>query len=727
VSERESPEGSPGSGDIARASAELAERLPAPIAALARISYNYAWSWTPGGRALFRDIDRLHWRRSGYNPRGLIEAQPPHRLQQLASDPEYVRRVEQVAAALESDLARPAAVSAILPGRPVAYLCAEFGGHSSLPLYGGGLGVLAGDFVKAASDLALPVVAVSLFYREGYFHQRLDEEGGQHEYWTTTPIERLPAALVTNGAGHPVTISLEINGRAVRIQIWRIDFGRIPIYLLDADRADNQPIDRWITARLYVANRQMRLAQYAVLGCGGVRALRALGIEPGLVHLNEGHAALSGLERLGVRVAAGRPLDAALAEVREETVFTTHTPVAAGNEWFAREDVERALGALRERLQVPSSAFYGLGRVHPGNEQEPVALTPLALRTSRTANAVSRRHGEVAREMWQPLWPERPTADVPIGHVTNGVHVPTWMASPMQALVDRYLPADWRRRSSDPSIWDALARIPDAELWAVRQRLRELLVEDSRERSVVMRLARGESHDYVEAAARVYDPAVLTIGFARRVATYKRLHLLTVHLERGLRLLSDAKRPIQLLIAGKAHPADQEAKQALRSMLDLRRAPNVGGRIVFLEDYDLHLAPRVVAGVDLWLNLPRPPFEASGTSGMKVVLNGGLHLSVLDGWWAEAYDGENGWAIATPPGDHHAQDLADAAALYDLLESQVVPLFYERNRDGVPERWLARVKTSMRRLIPRFSAERMVRDYLDTVYVAKGQGGSRRS
>ena len=707
---------SAGSRDIERAVTELAERLPVPLAPLARIAYDYAWSWTPGGRSLFRDIDALHWRRSGYNARGIIEAQSPHRLRQLASDPGYVRRVEQVAAALAADRARPRPGVPIPPDRPVAYLCAEFGGHSSLPLYGGGLGVLAGDFVKAASDFGLPLVAMSIFYREGSFHQRLDENGQQLEYWTATPIERLPAVLVRNGDQQPAGVSVEIGERIVHVQIWRVDFGRVPLYLLDTDCAANASIDRWITARLYVADRQIRLAQYAVLGCGGVRALRALGIEPSLVHLNEGHAALSGLERLGSRLEVGRGFEAALAEVREKTVFTTHTPVAAGNEWYAREEVDRALGALREQLGVPSSVFYGLGRIHPGDDNEPVALTPLALRTSRTANGVSRRHGEVAREMWQPLWPGRPVADVPIRHVTNGVHVPTWMATPMQVLVDRYLPVDWRRRTSDPAIWDAIGRIPDAEIWAVRQRLRERLVEDVRERSVVMRLARGESHDFVEAAARVYDPGVLTIGFARRVATYKRLHLLTLYLERGLGLLANRERPIQLLIAGKAHPADPEAKQALKTILDLRRAPNVGRQIVFLEDYDLSLAPRVVAGVDLWLNLPRPPFEASGTSGMKVVLNGGLHLSVLDGWWAEAYDGESGWAIATPPGDPRAQDLADAAALYDLLEGEVVPLFYERDREGIPARWLARVKNSMRRLIPRFSAERMLRDYLDGVY-----------
>jgi len=709
-----------GRRDVERAVADLAERLPTPIAALARIAYNYRWSWAPGGASLFQDIDPPHWRRSGCNPRGMIEAQPLHRLRELGRDPAYVSRLKRIAAELEAELARPSAVTSIPPERPVAYFCSEFGGHCSLPLYGGGLGVLAGDLVKAASDLALPLVCVSLFYRQGYFHQRLDHEGHQIEYWTSTEIERLPAVLVTDAEHRPLTVSLEIRGRSVRIQVWRVDFGRVPVYLLDTDRADNDPIDRWITARLYVADRRTRLAQYAVLGCGGVRALRALGIEPGLVHLNEGHAALGGFERLAALIDAGGSLDDALAKLRDESVFTTHTPVAAGNEWFPREEVEPVLGALRERLGLPSPVFYGLGRIQLGGEREPVALTPLALRTSRAANAVSRRHAEVAREMWRALWPDRAPADVPIGYVTNGVHTTTWMASPMQELCDRFLPADWRTRSADPSVWDAVARIPDADLWAVRQRLRRELVEDARERSVAMRLARGEAPDYVEAATRAYDPEILTIGFARRVATYKRLHLLTLHLERGLRLLGDPERPIQLLIAGKAHPADQEAKQALQRMLELRGAPNVERRIVFLEDYDLHLAPRVVAGVDLWLNLPRPPLEASGTSGMKVALNGGINLSVLDGWWAEAYDGESGWAIASAPGDSRTQDAVDAAALYNLLEGEVVPLFYERNRDGIPDRWLARVKAAMRRLIPRFSAERMLRDYIDTIYLAKG-------
>ena len=705
-----------GRRDLERAAAELAERLPQPLSALAGLAYNYRWTWTLGGEGVFREIDPALWRRSCGNARGLIEATPPHRLRRLAADPGYVQRVARVAAEVQTDLLRPALSGPVSVERPVVYFCSEFGGHRSLPIYGGGLGVLAGDVVKAASDVALPLLCVTPFYRQGYFHQRLDAQGRQVEYWQSTEIERLPAALVTNGEDRPLTVSLEIRGRVVHVQIWRLEFGRVPIFLLDTDRDDNDPIDRCITSRLYVGDRHTRLAQYAVLGCGGMRALAALGIEPGVIHLNEGHAALSAFERLGALLDSGATLDDALARVRAGSVFTTHTPVAAGNEWYAQEEVEPVLGDLPRHLHVPTSVFYDLGRFDPGARHEPVNLTPLALRTSRASIGVSAKHGEVARAMWQRIWPGRAPADVPIGHVTNGVHTMTWMAEPMQRLLDRFLPDGWRRRVADPGVWEAIARIPDDELWNVRQELRARLVREARERSVADRLSRGEPPDYVEAALRVFDPEALTIGFARRVATYKRLHLLTQHADRGLRLLANAERPIQLVIAGKAHPADEEAKEALRRVFELRRAPNVASRVVFLEDYDLTLAPSIVAGVDLWLNLPRPPQEASGTSGMKVALNGGLQLSVLDGWWCEGYAPGYGWAIDSRPGDPAVQDDLDAAALFDLVDGEVIPLFYERDVAGLPVRWLARVRASMQRLIPRFSAERMIRDYVTTLY-----------
>jgi glycogen phosphorylase len=710
-----------GHRDLEQAIAILGERLPEPLLPLARVAYNYRWAWLPDGAAVLREPDPYLWRRSGCNPRLLLEGVPPPRLRELAADPAYVARVARVAAALDADLQRPAAGGGIAPTRPVAYFCSEFSAHCSLPIYGGGLGVLAGDLLKAASDLAIPLVGVGLLYREGYFHQRLDLEGWQHEYWTRTHFEQLPLVLVTDEEQRPLAVELVMRGRCVRVQIWRADFGRVPLYLLDTDRPDNHPIDRWITARLYIGDRHTRVAQYGVLGVGGIRALHAMGIEAGMVHLNEGHAGLSAFERIGALLRQGLSFDQALKRVRSETIFTTHTPVAAGNEWYHTEEVEPVLGSLREALGIPRKSFYGLGRLDPDDGSEPVNITPLALRTSRASNGVSERHGHVAREMWRHLWPDRPVEDVPIGHVTNGVHTTTWMATPMQELMDRHLPRSWREHVSTPATWGAVAGIPDAELWAVRGQLRAKLVDQARELSVGWRLSRGEEPAYVEAASRIFDPQALTVGFARRAAPYKRLHLLVHHLDRALRLLRDDARPVQVVIAGKAHPQDIEGKNTLQTLMSARGAPEVPGRIVFFEDYDLHQAPHIVAGVDLWLNTPRPPLEASGTSGMKVVLNGGLNLSVLDGWWEEAHDSEVGWTIhSSGQGGPDAQDDRDAMALFDLLEREVIPLFYERNEAGVPERWLARVKASMRRLIPRFSAQRMLSDYVTGYYVPSG-------
>ncbi len=708
-----------GRRDRERAVDELRDRLPEPLWPLAFLAFNYRWSWLVGGASVFSEIDAAHWRRGGCDPRHVIEAVPPRRLHELAGQEDYVERLRSVADFVEADMRRPPLECGVSPEKPVAYFCSEFGVHCSLPIYGGGLGVLAGDMLKAASDMALPMIGVGLLYREGYFHQRLDTAGWQHEYWTQTDYTRQGAVLVTGPDMEPLTVEVVIRDRTVHVQVWRIDVGRVPLFLLDTDRQDNHPIDRWITSRLYIGDRHTRLAQYAVLGIAGVRALRALGIQPTLVHLNEGHAALSSFERLREFTRSGHSFDEALELVRQETVFTTHTPVPAGNEGYSREEIEPVLDDFIDRLGIPRMTFYNLGRVVPGDEHEPANITPLALRTSRAANGVSRRHGEVARAMWHPLWRERAEAEVPIGHVTNGVHTMTWMAPPMQGLLDRALGSDWRQRQTDPEVWQRMASVPDHDLWEVRCQQRRTLIEFVRERSIHDRLARGESADYVEAAARVFDPKVFTIGFARRAATYKRLYLLTRFMDRGLRLLADEPMPIQLVIAGKAHPADQEAKGTLRGLFDLKRSPGVNGRIVFLEDYDLHMAPRIVAGVDLWLNLPRPPLEASGTSGMKVTLNGGLNLSVLDGWWAEAYDGHNGWGITSPDADPGTQDNHDAHALLDLLEYEVIPLFYERGGDDIPHRWLQRVKHAMQTLVPRFTAARMLRQYVEEMYARK--------
>jgi starch phosphorylase len=710
---------SDGSDDLARARDGLVQRLPPELAVLARLAFNYRWSWEPDGPALFRDVDPHRWQVCGENPVRLLEEVSGPALRRAAADRALRTRGEAAEAALCAELAAPAAPGPATPERPVAFLCAEYGLHASLPLYAGGLGVLAGDVLKEASDRAVPLVAVGLLYRQGSFHQRLDGSGWQHEFWVPVDPERLPAALVTAPSGEPLRVRVPVDESQLQAQIWRIDVGRVPLFLLDADLPENRRLDRWITGRLYVGDRPTRLGQYLLLGIGGIRALRALGFDPGIVHLNEGHAAFAALELAREGVAAGLAFEQALAAARARTVFTTHTPVAAGNDAFgAAEILEVARGFVQE-LGIEPERFLALGRVRPQDANEPFGLTPLALRTSRSANGVSRRHGRVARAMWAGLWPEHGVEAVPITHVTNGVHLPSWMAPAMRALLDRYLQPGWEQRASDPATWEPVDAIPDAELWAVRCALRAELVSFVGDRTVADRLARGESsRNYVEAAARTFDTGVLTVGFARRLATYKRLHLLSLDAPRALRLLEEP-RPLQILIAGKAHPQDEEAKRVVQQLFPLRGAAPVGQRVAYLEDYDLATAPPLVRGCDVWVNLPRPPLEASGTSGMKAALNGGLHLSVLDGWWEEAYNGTNGWGIGGEPTlDTAAQDARDAAALYYLFEQEIVPAFYSRDADGVPHAWVQRIKASMRSIGPRFNTSRMLHDYASTVWPA---------
>ncbi len=705
-----------GQRDVSAAIADLEDRLPDPLKGLAWLAMNYRWSWHLEGPGLFCSIDPELWEAVKENPRDLLCLAPRSKLKALSTDPPFVQRVERVVAACKEDLNRPP-----FPGseesRPVAYFCAEFGFHPSFPIYSGGLGVLAGDILKAASDLALPLVGIGLFYRQGYFHQRLDSWGWQHEYWVDLTFRRLPAVLVTHGNGTPVVVSVPINGRTVYARIWRIDVGRTLLYLLDTDHEGNEPIDRWITSRLYVADRMLRLAQYAVLGVGGVRALDAMGITPSVIHLNEGHAALATFERLRQRLSRGQPLDAALAEVRNEAVFTTHTPVPAGNEGYHEQEWTAVLGAYLEQLGLPRHVFFDLGRITPGNTHEAVNITPLALRTTKLAIAVSRKHGGVSRALWHPLWPDRPVDEVPIRHVTNGVHVPSWMGPEMQRLFCKHFGTDWLSRLHEPNFLDAVETIPDEELWHARNTQRRLLVDYVRGKSVRDRLSRGEEASYVRAAWETFSPEALTIGFARRVTGYKRLYLLARLTENGiLEQLGNTATPFQLVLAGKAHPADHEAKEDLRSRFQLKHSPEISKRVVFLEDYDLAVARILTWGVDLWLNLPRPPLEASGTSGMKVALNGGLNLSVLDGWWDEAFDGTNGWGIRSPEADPHTQDEHDARVLGELLQYEVIPLFYERDLAGIPRRWLAKIKASLRTLVGQFSATRMVREYARLLY-----------
>ena len=714
---RVAPDLGDGGADVEAAARALAERLPAPLAPLARLAFNYRWSWDPEALDLFQGIDPRRWELCNTNPVRLLTETSAASLRRAVDDPTLIGRAEAALSRLGAELERPPMAGRASPRNPVAFLCAEFGIHRSLPIYAGGLGVLAGDILKEASDLALPMVGVGLLYREGYFFQRVDQSGYQHEYWRPLDPERLPAALVTGSGGEPLTVRVPLRGREVVIQVWRIDVGRTRLYLLDADRPENGRVDRWITGRLYVADRATRLAQYALLGIGSLRALRAMGIDPCIVHLNEGHGALAPLELARTEILGGHDRSTAFALARERTVFTTHTPVAAGNEGYEVQEVESVLGDFPAQVGLPDSGFLQLGRTHPDNPQEPFVMTPLGIKMSRFANGVSRRHGEVARQMWRPLFPERPADTVPISYVTNGVHLPTWMGLPMRRLLDRHLGEGWTGRAAEPDTWAAVEGIPDAELWEVRNEQRATLVAAARDRTVANRLDRNDPREYVEAAERGLTGGALTIGFARRLATYKRLYLLYTDPRRIREVLDGDDRPVQLLVAGKAHPSDEEGKHSPQGLFALKNDRRSAERISFLDNYDLGIALQLVSGCDLWVNLPRPPLEASGTSGMKSALNGGLNLSILDGWWVEGFDGGNGWGL---PGevafDDHVQDQRDAAVFFDVLLHEVVPLFYDRGPDGVPHGWIARVKRSLMTVGPQFCATRMVLDYVDDAY-----------
>ncbi len=714
--------------DVAVAARMLAERLPVRLRALGELAYNYRWSWTSGGPELFEQIDPRRWELCGANPVRMLQEVSPYALEQLADDEAFVERLNVTYCELQRDLARPYRKCAVSPERPVAFFCAEYAVHQSLPVYAGGLGVLAGDILKAASDLALPMVAVGLMYRHGYFRQRIDQYGYQHEYWVETDAVRAPAAVVSDRDGSPLTVAVPIAGRQVGCQVWRVNVGRVGLLLLDTDIPGNDPAQRFITSRLYVGDPQVRLAQYAVLGVGGVRVLRALEIDPAVVHLNEGHAAFASVELVRSELLGGaESLAQALAGARRRTVFTTHTPVPAGNDVYPAGQVKDLLGAAVAELGIELDELIGRGRTDPEDHSEPFGVTQFALRSSRSANGVAARHGEVARQMWSRLWPGRPVGQVPIGAVTNGVHIPSWLGQPMRALLDRYLGAEWVERALDPATWDAVQRIPDADLWAARCRQREQLVDLVRTRSVLERLARGHGAERAHAAAQTFSPEVLSVGFARRVATYKRLELLMADVEQMVALLDAAARPVQLVIAGKAHPRDEEGKRLVCRLFDHGNRPELARRVVFLEDYDMRLGALLTAGCDVWVNLPRPPLEASGTSGMKSAINGGLQLSVLDGWWPEAYDRAIGWAIdGAVDADHGAQDARHASEFYRLLGEQVVPLYYSRER-GLPVRWLQMIRESLMRCGPAFGAGRMVSDYASLIYTDRTQLDSARS
>ena len=694
--------------------------LPPRLEGLAALAVNLAWSWQRQARALFRRIDEPVWHASHHNPIVVLQQADPERLEVLARDPDFCSHYDQVMEWFAVERSSVAGwfrdeFPTIGTERPVAYFCAEFGIHASVPIYSGGLGVLAGDHCKTASDLAVPFVGIGLFYKKGYFDQRIRPDGWQEDSDDEVDPNTTPLVPVDGPGGTPWITTLETFGRPIHIRAWTMTVGRAPLYFLDTDLEVNHPDDRVLTSKLYAGGLPMRLRQEWILGVGGVRVLRALGFTPGAWHANEGHAAFMMMERLRKLVVGGTGYAAAVREVRATSLFTTHTPVPAGHDAFAVTQVRECAGARYfDAFDESAEQALALG-IHPKRESTQFQMTVLAIRLAGHVNGVAQRHGIVSRELWGDLWSERPVQEVPIGAVTNGVHLATWLANPMMRLLDNHLGEDWGDRLDDPETWDAVLGLDARELWYTHQELKSVLFRHIREEARRRWTNTWNEAAQVVAAGTLLDPDAFTIGFARRFATYKRANLLFRDLERLRTLLVNNRRPVQLVIAGKAHPEDTPGKEVLQSLHRFTRDPVFEGRVAFLEDYDMHLAHLMVQGVDLWLNLPRVPLEASGTSGMKAALNGVPQLSTLDGWWEEGYTGKNGWAIPKATPDEDA-DAVDAEHLYQLLESEVVPLWYLRDDNGIPRGWTQRMKESIRVAGKRFTARRMLQDYARVYY-----------
>ena len=703
-----------------------ADTLYDKCVALAR---NLWWSWHPEVINLFRDLDPIRWRQLDHNPIALLSEFTPERLEIRAAELVLYSRINHAYRRLKEYVAElplwGRTHTGVLGSKPVAYFSLEFGVHESVPVYSGGLGVLSGDHIKSASALGVPLVAIGLFYDQGYFKQHLDINGWQHEEYLDTKVENLPMEPARGADGKTVKVEICTRAGCLLVKVWLMRVGRVRLYLLDCDVPTNSPEDRELTSRLYGGDNRTRIRQELVAGVGGIRALTALGISPGVYHLNEGHSGFATLEAIRVRMKDdGMSFDDALRDVAQHTVFTTHTPVPAGHDRFDGALIEEHLGPLRDELGISFQQLMGLGRVEPQNEHEPFCMTVLALKLSRRANAVSNLHGHVTRRMWAHLWPWRVEEEIPIGHITNGVHVHSWLAWQMQQLYDRHFPAGWMEKIGEPEVWQGIHGVDPGELWETHYTMKNLLLAFVRRRVSRQCRRRGESDEAVERARNILDPNVLTLGFGRRFATYKRAALILTDLDRAAAMVGDPERPLQIIFAGKAHPADEPGKQLIQKIANLRHDPRFAGRITFVEDYDINVCRHLSQGVDVWLNTPRRPLEASGTSGQKAVLNGALNLSVLDGWWAEAYDGSNGFAIGrgTQHVDEKTTDARDAASLYQVLEKEVIPLYYDHDIDGLPRHWIKRMMNSISSLAWRFSAHRMVADYVRWAYLPASGG-----
>ncbi len=699
--------------------------LPRRIERLRELAYNMWWAWNPDAHRLFTQVDKTLWERVYHNPVSFLRRVERAELNAAANDRYFLDTYDRVMREFDAYMNRedtwwqrnyPKQAGCECQ---IAYFSFEFGLHESLPVYAGGLGILSGDHMKEASDMGLPLVGIGFYYTQGYFSQKITEDGWQETRSLMLNYEDLPVIPLQDENGQPMTISVTLAGRLVYARILEVQVGRIPLYLLDTDLDKNNPADRQLTARLYTSDQEVRISQEMLLGLGGVRVLRHLGYNPNVWHMNEGHSAFLTIQRIREYMAEGMSYEDAAQKVRKSNVFTTHTPVPAGNDEFPLWMMDKYFSHVFPELNMTRDQFMDIAR----NQQswgETFSMPVLALRLSQYANGVSELHGRVAREMWRGLWQNRRAEDVPITHVTNGVHTGSWLARRMRLLYSRYLGSDWMDNIDDPEMWSMIKNVPDAEMWAVRRHLKNKLVSYAIERARRLWVTGGFHPVQVVASGVLLEPYSLTIGFARRFATYKRGNLIMRDLDRLLRIVNNADKPVQIIFAGKAHPADEPGKLVIQEVYRRVKDARAGGRLVFLEDYDMNLARLMVQGVDVWMNTPRRPNEASGTSGMKAALNGTLNFSVLDGWWREGYNGHNGWAIGTDQdyADPHQQDEADAASMYNTLENEIIPLYYNnRASDGIPVEWIARIKENIRTLAPQFSTRRMLKEYLDTMYV----------
>ena len=697
------------------------------IHGLNRLAHNLWWTWNQEAQEIFQKLSPRAWQNLYHNAVAVLHEVSDMELRTRLQDPGFAQEVRSVLDQFEAYLQAPdtwaAEQASQLQEKPIAYFSAEFGLSETLPIAAGGLGVLAGDHAKSASDLGLPFVGISLFYRQGYFMQAINDENWQTEYYSMLNPKNLPMEPVLDAKGEPLTCMVQVATSQVRFKVWRVNVGRIPLYLMDTNLPENEELYRDLTMRVYGGDSSTRIMQEILLGVGGVRLLRALGIEPSTFHMNEGHAAFLTLELMREKLAAGATLEEATTRTRQECIFTTHTPVEAGHDRFTSDLIQYAAHKFSSDLGLTHDAFMDLGRVQAGDAQEPFCMTVLALKHSRAANGVSELHGQISRQMWQGLYPDRPVDEVPIGHITNGIHVAGWMKGPLRRFFRSKLGEGWDRDLNSPLFWQRLEDtdfVSDEELWALRANLRRELIEFARRRLLIQ-----SQHLYREnfiTYDNLLNPDALTIGFARRFATYKRAPLVFQQFERVVRLAKDQQRPVQFIFAGKAHPRDDEGKRFIQHIIHLSKHTELHGHLVFLENYDIHIARQMVSGCDVWLNNPRRPLEASGTSGQKTSAHGCLNMSIMDGWWREAYDGTNGFAIG---GDHHPdrieeQDRIDSENLYKVLEEEVINTFYNRDASGVPRQWIGKIRRAMSTITPEYSTWRMVQDYA-TQYYLTGQ------